>query len=191
MPFLSATQAAIAAGHTVRLAVLCEFDFVGGAGRYWLGFGPLLTADGRRWEGTGALGKIEGLDVPVGTTAPKTTFTLSGVDARAAALVRQQGAAVRGRDVRVLLQFYQETGGEIVRFDAPVEAWSGEMDLPRYDALGGGKFAVSVAAEGPWAARNKPPFGFYTDTDQQRRWPGDRGLELMASLPGKVVNWPV
>ncbi|GAB6842383.1 hypothetical protein HNR00_003591 [Methylorubrum rhodinum] len=193
MPFLTATQAAVAAGRTVRLAVLAYFDFADGPGRYWLyGAGPLVTGDGQTWDGTGTLAQIDGLDVPVGTTAPKATFTMSGVSARIAALARSQSANVRGRDVRVLVQFYVEaTGGAIVRLDDPIEVWSGEMDVMSYDALGNGQFSVSVSAEGPWTARNKPPFGFLTDTDQQARFPGDRGLELVASLPGKAINWPV
>ncbi|MFY9292685.1 MAG: hypothetical protein WAP03_18625 [Methylorubrum rhodinum] len=191
MPFLSEAQAAVIDSLSVRLAVLCEFDFVGEIGRYWLGFGPLRSADGRLWQGTGNLAKIDGLDVPVGTSAPKATFTLSGVDARAAALVRMKGAAVLGRDVRVLVQLYRDVDGGLETVEAPFEAWSGEMDLPRYDVLGEGKYAITVSAEGPWTARNKPPFGFYTDTDQQARFPGDRGLELVASLPGKAINWPV
>lgn len=187
MAFLSEVVAAAAAGETVRQAVLAHFDFLGQPGWYWMGSGDLRTADGQIWEGVGTLASIDGLDVPVGTTAPVATFTLSGVDVRVAALARQQSALVKGRDVRVLVQFYTE---DWILLDAPVEVWSGSLDVMTYRALGEGKFIVSVTAESPWTGRNKPPFGFLNDTDQQARFPGDRGLELVGSLPNKAINWP-
>ena len=186
MPFLNATLAAAARDQTVRLAVLVYFDFADAPGRYWLGYGPLRTADGQTWQGTGALASIEGLDAPTGTTAPKATFTMSGVDVRVAALVRASAAKVRGREVNVYVQFYDDDWAPL---DDRISVWSGELDIPTYNMLGDGKYSVSVSAEGPWTARAKPPFGFYSDTDQQARFPGDRALELMASLVGKAVNW--
>lgn len=187
MAFLSAVQAAAAAGLTVRPAVLAHFDFLGQPGWYWMGNGPLITADGQVWDGTGAMASIDGLNVPIGTTADVATFTLSGVDMRVAALARQQSALVKGRDVQVLVQFYTDEWGLA---DLPVNIWGGTLDVMTYLALGDGKFAVSVTAEGEWASRNKPPFGFLNDTDQQARFPGDRGLELVGSLPNKAINWP-
>lgn len=187
MAFLSGVQAASAAGLTVRPAVLAHFDFLGQPGWYWMGFGPLVTADGQVWDGTGAMARIDGLNVPIGTTAEAATFTLSGVDVRVAALARQQSALVKGRDVRVLVQFYTDEWGLA---DDPVEVWSGILDVMTYRALGEGRFAVSVTAENVWSGRNKSPFGFLNDTDQQARFPGDRGLELVGSLPNKAINWP-
>lgn len=184
---LSQTQAAAAAGLTVRRAVLVHFDFLNQPGWYWLGHGPIRTADGQVWEGTGALGSIDGLTVPIGTTAESVTFTLSGVDVRVAALARSQSALVKGREVRVLVQFYTEEWGLA---DDAVDIWGGTLDVMTYRALGAGTYSVTVTAEGEWSGRNKPPFGYLNDTDQQARFPGDRGLELVASLPGKAINWP-
>ncbi len=168
--------------------MLVYFDFGDAPGRYWLGgFGPLVTADGQIWEGDGGLGAVDGLDVPIGTSAPVATFTMSGVDVRVAALARQQSALVKGRLVQVFVQFFTD---DIALLDAPVVAWTGILDVMTYRGLGEGKYAVSVTAETEWAARNKPPYGYLTDTDQQARFPGDRGLELVASLPGKAINWP-
>lgn len=187
MSFLSATQAAAAQGLTVRIAVLAQFDFVGDPRWYWMGDGPLRTADGQVWEGTAGLAQISGLTTPIGTSAPQATFALSGVDARVAALARRQSATVKGREVRVLVQFYTDA---LALLDAPVEVWSGDLDVMTYEVRDDGTYVVSVTAESPWASRSKAPFGFLNDTDQQARFPADRGLELVASLPGKAINWP-
>lgn len=187
MAFLSATQAAAARGQTVRIAVLAFFDFVGDPRWYWIGSGPLRTADGQVWEGTGSLATISGLATPIGTTAPSATFGLSGVDARVAALARKQSSTVKGREVRVYVQFYTD---DLALLDAPVEVWSGDLDLMTYEVHDDGTYSVTVTAESPWANRSKAPYGFLNDTDQQARFPGDRGLELVGSLPGKAINWP-
>lgn len=49
---------------------------------------------------------------------------------------------------------------------------------------------LEITSEGVLAARNFTPLGKYTDRDQQRRTPGDRGCEYTPSMPGKtVVGW--
>ncbi|GEP12252.1 hypothetical protein [Methylobacterium gnaphalii] len=187
MAFLSNTQRAAAQGATVIAALLVSFDFTDAPAFYWTGDGPLKTADGQIWDGTSGLGQVDGLSAPVGTSAPQATFTLSGVSARVAALARQQSALVKGREVRVSVQFCAE---DLALLDAPVEVYSGSLDVMTYQALGSGIFSVQTTAESPWTGRNKPPFGFLTDADQQARYPGDRGLELVAGLVAKTILWP-
>lgn len=186
MPFLSNTVRAIMADVTVRAAICTKMDFVGGAKWYWPGFGPLRTADGQIWEGTSGLGMVSGLGASIGTSAPPVTFTMSGVDARVAALARQQSDLVKGRDVDCAIQFF----GEFWQLLDFLPVWSGEMDRMTYKADGSGTYVVTLSAEGVWTGRSRPPYGLYTDADQQARFPGDRGLEQVGSLPGKTINWP-
>lgn len=187
MPYLTALQAAAVSGQVVRRAVLVSFAFADAPAYYWQGYGPLRTADNQVWQGAGTLGEISDLDSPVGTSAPVARFTMSGVDVSVAAKARAGAPNVRGRLVQVMVQFYTDELGLV---DSPVVAWTGVLDLPKYSADGTGRYTVTISAETEWVARNKPPFGFLTDTDQQVRFPGDRGLELVASLVNKAVNWP-
>ena len=49
---------------------------------------------------------------------------------------------------------------------------------------------LTLRVESNFARRNATPLGEYTDRDQQRRHPGDRGAELVASLVNKrVTGW--
>ncbi|MHC2087211.1 hypothetical protein [Methylobacterium sp. CM6244] len=187
MGYFDATRAAALRGDVIRAALLVFFDFRDDPGRFWLGSGSLRTLDSKVWRGSEGMGKITGLDSPVGTTAPVATFTLAGTNARTAALARSQRTLVKGRDVWVYIQFFTDTWALL---DQPAVIWQGEMDQMKFEAKGNGIYNVSVSAECPWANRSKAPYGYLTDTDQNARFPGDRGLEQVASLPGKTIYWP-
>ena len=47
---------------------------------------------------------------------------------------------------------------------------------------------LTLRAESVLAKRNYTPLGEYTDRDQKRRVPGDRGCEIAPSLVGKRIN---
>lgn len=188
MSFLSSAALAAVSKGSVKLALLAHFDFVDDPRRYWMGFGPLRTLDSANWEGTAGVGEISGLNVPIGTVAQQVSFSLSGVDARVAKLARRQSDLVKGRAVTVYVQIFNEDWSPL---GTPLHVWSGELDVMSWEQGDDGTFVVKVSAESIWAARRKSPFGFYTDADQQARSPGDRGLELMASLPGKTITWPL
>lgn len=187
MAYFDAPTLAQLGGQTVRLSPLVFFDFVDDPRWYGFQAGPLRTADDQIWEGTAGLGEISGLATPIGTTAPVVTFKMSGVDSRVAALARLASSTVKGRDASVFIQVFTEDWGLL---GSPIHIWDGELDLMRYRAEGGGVYTVSVTAETAWVKRNKPPFGYLTDTDQKARFPGDRGLEQVSSLIGKTINWP-
>jgi hypothetical protein len=185
--YLGSDVAAVS-GPVARLALLAQFDFVDDPRWYWTGFGSLRTLDDHLWEGTAGLAAISGLDVPIGTTAPQVTFTLSGVDPRIIALARRQSDTVKGRAVTVWFQLFNDDWS--LR-GAPYHIWTGDLDVMTYNAGGDGTYTVSVSAESIWAGRRKPAFGYLSDADQEARSPGDRGLEQVASLPGKTINWPI
>ena len=48
--------------------------------------------------------------------------------------------------------------------------------------------SLTIRAESVFAARNWTPLGEYTDRDQQRRSPNDRGCEYVATLVDKVIK---
>lgn len=173
-------------GPTVRIALLAWFDFDGDPRWYWTGFGPLRTSDDQLWEGTAGLATISGLSQPLGTTAQSVTFSLSGVDPRVVALARQQSAKVKGRDCAVYMQLFNDDWS--LRGDH-LHVWSGALDVMTYKGSDG-VYTVELTAENVWAGRRKPAHGYYTDADQQARFPGDLGCQFVASLPGKTINWP-
>jgi hypothetical protein len=193
MSFFSDTVAAAASGRTVNASLLVFMDFAGGPRRWWTGFGD-LEAGGFTWEGLGQIVGIDGLDSAIGTAAPQTTFTLSGVDADIVAKVNDASDEVKGRLARVYIQFFEvnpaNDGRVWANLDTPQAIWTGRMDQIRYSAAEGSR-TITVTAESRWAGRNRPPFGAYTYADQIARFPGDLGLKQVASLVNKTIKWPV
>lgn len=186
MSFLGSDAPAVA-DPVARLALLAWFDFADDPRWYWTGFGNLQTSDGQVWEGTNEVASISGLAMPLGTAAQQVTFALSGVSARVAALARQQSARVKGRDCAVFIQIFNPDWS----LRGPRRhVWSGALDVMTYKFDGAGTYTVELTAENIWAGRRKPAYGFYTDADQQARFPGDLGCQFVASLPGKTINWP-
>lgn len=195
MGFFPETIAAKLAGRTVAASLLCFMDFRVTPRRWWVGFGD-LDAGGNTWQGTGKLIQIDGLEQPIGTVAPKMTFTLSGVDSTIVSLARNASDRVKDRRCSVYVQFFDvtPTNGETMpwaKLDDPFAIWSGRMDQMTYAAQGPASRTVILTAESLWTNRRRPAFGLLTDRDQNKRFPGDRGLEQVPSLVNKQSRWPV
>lgn len=195
MGFFPQTIAAKLAGREVAASLLCFMDFRLTPRRWWMGFGDLV-AGGHTWQGTGEMITIDGLEQAVGTTAPRTTFTLSGIDATIVNLARNASDRVKDRRCVIYLQFFEiaPTDGAVqpwAPLDAPYSIWSGIMDQMTYAAEGPSQRTVTLTAESIWTGRRKPAYGRYTDRDQNARFEGDRGLEQLPDLVNKTIRWPV
>lgn len=195
MGFFPETIAAKLAGRTVAASLLVHMDFREEDRRFWFGFGG-LEAGGHTWQGTGELIQIDGLEMPIGTVAPKATFTLSGIDAALVTLARNASDRVKDRRATIYIQFFDVTPDDASvepwsRLDEPFAVSSWLMDQMTYSAQGASERSISLTAESLWTNRRRPAFGLYTDRDQNKRFPGDRGLEQVPSLVQKQSRWPV
>jgi hypothetical protein len=188
MTTFSATIDASLTGRTVAVLPLVFMDFVDAPRRFAPGFGDLVTG-GHTWQGTGDLITIEGLEEDRGLTANVMTFTLSGVNPELVTLARNASDRVKGRRVYVYLQFFDKDTWETL--DDPFVQKIGTMDQMRYQADGPSTRRIIVTAEGLWTGRNRPPFGLYSDRDQQARYPGDLGMQQVPNLVSKSIRWPV
>jgi hypothetical protein len=186
MTYFTSAIAAALAGEVVRAEVLAEFDFTSGTRRLWPGFGP-LEAGGQTWEGIGGVGSISGIEHAVGDAAPQVTFGLSGVDPGLLGKALDASSEACGRDVTVFLQLFNDHWRPL---DAPAAIYLGTMDQVRVKASLA-MCTIQVTAETVFARRAIPPWGWLTDRDQNRLFPGDRGLEQVPAMVSKSVSWPV
>lgn len=175
---------------SISADLLVFMDFAESPRRWWSGRG-WLTAGGHTWQGLGELIAIDGLQASGDANADATTFTLSGVDAALVTMAQAASARVKGRLVRVYIQFFHTGEGAAIlsNLDEPQVIWTGRMDQMRYVAEGSARTIV-LTAETRWTSRRRPPFGLLTDQDQKARFPGDRGLEQVADLTKKQARWP-
>lgn len=187
MGYFTNAVAAALAGRSVNRAVLVHLDFRDEPMRVWGGFGT-LDAGGHTWSGLGQLGNIEGLESAFGGTAPVTTFTLSGVEPSLVIDALNSSDQVKGRDVTVFLQLFDVESEALL--DSPFAIYGGTMDVMKVFRQGVARRTVSLTAETLFARRALPPWGYLSDRHQQQLYPADRGLEMVASMANKSVEWP-
>lgn len=177
-------------GKRVRVAPLVKFDFVSGIIRLWNGVGRLDTQDGQSWQGIANMGDVGSLDQSYNGDAPSQTFRLSGVDADFANIARGNRDEYYRQPVTVYLQFFDEDWQTL---DNPFAVTLREMQQLRASKQltdGGEVYTVEITAETPFTIRRRPPSSYYTDRDQQLRYPGDRGCEYVANIDGKSITFP-
>lgn len=186
MAAFSETIAAYLGKQTVNAPLLCFLDFVDNPTRVWSGFGKLKTNDGNIWSGLGEFVSVEGLSASIGTGAQSITLSLSGVDPSLVAVSKEQSTLVKGRTAVIYLQFCDENWKCL---DNPVAIKTGTMDVMTY-RMDAKTASISLTVEGRWTGRRRPQLGLWSDANQKKRYPGDRGLELMAGYVNKVIDWP-
>jgi hypothetical protein len=195
MGFWTAEQIARFAAGTVRLDLMVEFQFATGTKRVWNGNTPLVS-NGFTWQPMYGAGGIDGLSMPIGTAAESVTFQMNGLPGKADSLL---AAALAGTDEvlqRLAIIHLQLFGEDWQPEGPPVGIWWGFMQPPRVSrtpmqgAVGGTQL-VTMAAENAFFNRSRPPYGRYTDRDQQARSPGDKFFQMTPALLFKIFDYPI
>lgn len=179
--------AAAATNGAIRAGLLVFMDFVDEPMWAWLGNFDLTTTDGRIWKGIGDVVSVEGGGQSLGMVAPSMSFTIAATE-EMLALAKESRNRVYGRRIRVAIQFFDEDWQTL---DQPQVWFSGVMDHMRIKFAQGGQHLITLLAESPFVRRKTPRILPLTDAAQKERYPGDRGLEFVAGLKDKTVNWPV
>lgn len=189
---LSATIQTLLEGRTVRVAHLVEFCFRSQARRLWNG-SYMIHTGGHDWFGLSKLGAgIEGLEDDGGLQANEMRFSISGVDSRLLSVaVSEDRADYIGAHVKVFYQFF---GEDWQLLDDPVARAAGIIDglevtrQPMEPA--GTRRIISLTAQNIFYGRVTPPASFFTNRDQDARFPGDRGLSYVADLIETNIPFP-
>ena len=187
MSYFPATVAAALAAREVRLARLVEMDFADGVGRFWEGGVGTLVAGGQTWLGTGELGAISGIESALGGTAPEVKLTLSGIASRFVAEMMQAETNVKGRDLTISVQFFDQ---DWIALDQPYAVFLGLMDVMS-GKVTPTKATIDVSVESLFARRSRPVYGYLSDRSQQGLFPGDTGLHNMSAMRLASPFWPV
>lgn len=188
MDFSEAISAQLA-GRVVRMSALLRFDFLSGTQRYWLGMGDLV-AGGHTWASTKGLAEIGPVSASFNGSAPEQTFTLSGVDAAFVAAAQASKAEYYGRLCFIYFQFFD---ADWQTLDDPVAFWWGRMygiTAAQTQADDGFTRTLTLSAETVFASRRRPRNSYYSDRDQQARYPGDKGMERVLGMQSKTIIFP-
>ena len=192
MGAFTAEQKAELARSTIRAAVLVEMQFASETVRVWAG-DYTLTTGGHEWLPLKGYGQIESLSLLMDGSASSTTMTLSGLPDQVPdflAQVLQSRDEVLQRPAIIYMQIFntdwQPVGG-------PTFMAVGYMQPPQVSrgAMGedsGPQQGVRIELISAFSNRSRAPFGMLTDRDQQKRHPGDLGLQFTAQLANGVTT---
>lgn len=167
----------------VRVAAAIEAEFGSGTVRLWTGI-TTLSWNSVSWSGLGELIGASEVEEGLDISAKGVALTLSGVPSDLLTLTEDD---YRNKPIRIWLLQMNEA------FDAVEESYlrfAGRMDTMaiRDD---GGTAVITMQCESILADLTRPRVVRYTDAEQKRLHPGDRGLEFVAKLAEKPLYWGV
>jgi hypothetical protein len=167
---------------TLAPVILFYADFPTGAVRAWTGVGDLVW-DGDTYLGVGNLGSVSSIEETISLQAVGDMFSLSGI--KAESLTQVLNDDIQGRDCVVYIGFLDSYGQLI---DDPITLFKGLMDvLSIYESAN--STYVSIDAESLLRDFEGTRTRRLTDQDQKSEYPGDRGLEYVASLQEAEIFW--
>lgn len=188
---LDATALATAAAPVRGAAHLLEMDFLSGTQRA-TNWSVTLTSGGNTYLGLGNIIDISPTGESEDTKSDLVTVQISIVNTAMLASLIGPANEWRGLAVRIYLQLFdtnfQPAGAKALR-------WAGKMDkvaVPRKsNRLAGGptgKIEISCSRNGLSRMRNDDGLRL-THAQQIQRFPGDNGLEYVATLVDKPTPW--
>ncbi|GLK86693.1 hypothetical protein [Ancylobacter defluvii] len=187
---LPAELAEEVAKRQARVARLYRFDWIPGPSRYWSGFGPIRTNDGQQWKGTGGVINASPITAVVNDSAPEQTFSLSGVTQEFIDQVKGETANWRGRFAFILLQPFDEFAQPK---GLPRPIWWGVMStftVAEDRSEGMRTKSITLQGESVLVNRFSPRQSYWTDRDQQARFPGDKACERVMGMTDKTLTIP-
>lgn len=154
--------------------LLFQGEFISGTVRAWSGIGD-LSWNGFTWTGTGTLLTVSPVQETSETSANGVTVNLNGVPSELISLALQ--SCKQGASGRIYLGFLSSSG---VVAD-PILLFEGKLDIPAIEE-GGDTSTVSISYESRLIDLERSRESRYTNEDQQRAFPGDKGFEFVPSL---------
>ena len=169
----------------VGQAALVFMDFLDAPKRWWTGYGD-LEVGGFTWQGLGDLISISPISTSYQVSNSKASFELAAT-AEMLSLALATKSRVRDRAVTISLQLFAmedvTVGPNDIQRGQPVGSafalFNGTMQKMPWSAEGPSSRTIRMECVGLFFRRNAAARGRWTDSDQQARYPGDRGLERL------------
>jgi hypothetical protein len=166
----------------VRPFILSAIQFADQWFRVWSGVGSLVSG-GNTYVGVGMLGKVSTISETTDVQANGISLSLSGVPSSIAA--EALGQCRQGMPVTLSLGL-MDTNWSVI--DTPVPLFRGRMDTAAINE-GADTCEIVVTAESRMIDLRRARVRRYTDDDQQRTSPGDRGFEFVPMVQDWNGNW--
>ena len=194
MPFFSESEIETFSNSTVRVDFLVKMEFKSETIYVWNGEYE-LNIDGNKYYPMHGIGRIEGLGQVTTQQSQAITLTLDGIpdqDTNILSLALKETPEANQQLLTVYIQFFDEDWQPVA---SPISIWWGFMQPPKVSRTEatietGSMQTISINAENAFFNRSRPPYGRYTDRDQQQRFEGDFFFRFIPSLINKTVTYP-
>jgi hypothetical protein len=153
-----------------------------GITRLWTGYED-ITWDSQTWSGIGHLGGFSAISESREVRANGMSFTLTGVPSSLVSLMLADGR--QGNEVSLWIGALDSSGSIVTD---PYKLFSGLMDVPGIQE-GGDTSTITLTAENRLIELTRANEVRHTDQFQRSRFSGDKGLEYIATLQNKSINW--
>lgn len=142
-----------------------------------------ITAFGNSFLGIGRLGHVSDAQESADLKPTGLTLSLSGIPSAYISTVLSE--QYQGRTVKLWLAFLAADTYALVA--DPVLLFQGLIDQMGIQI--GDTATISLTAESRLARWEVPNVRRYTNEDQQKRFPGDRGLEFVSQTVEREILW--
>jgi len=190
MPIYSEADMERLSGPHVARAWFAEIDLPSGLVRTHNGVGR-FTIGGREWRGVtdpmgGQLVSVSAVEDPRFGQAASVSVILGPISAVAWKEIKQTAREIEGRRWDLYWAAIDPETGEI---DVNLKKmFPGKMSAPALFRAGVGTRYASFTIESMWQAQNYPFGGKWNPSDQERRFPGDKGGQFIGVKVVEVFN---
>lgn len=188
--FSDADKAFLRRPHIAR-AWFAELGLPSGTWRLHNGVGRKVVG-GHEWRGVSdpagqQLVSMSAIEDPRFGQAAKVDIVLSGVNVDFLRSVKDNARETEGAVADLYwCAFDQET--QEVWSSGLKKMFPGYLSSPKRQSTGLGIRTVSFAVETMWHSQNFPFGGKWTDADQRRRYPGDKGLQFVGVKVQEIIK---
>lgn len=168
---------------TVRRVYLIRLDFDSGTVGWNTGFRNIVL-DGVTYYGLGNVTSISAAKEEAGVKASGLTVTISGIDPAIVALLLSEPYINRPAYVHYVLLDEQDQ----VITGTPVLYFRGSMDSIQGSQGTTASFDISLKSR--LADWERPRKSRYSDAEQQKLYPGDKGFEFVGQMEQARIVWP-
>lgn len=167
----------------VRVIAMVRLDFDSGVVAWHSGFGN-ITFGGATYNGVGTLGSVSSVREQPGTKSSSMKIQISGVNSAIVSLALSEPYINRPASAHITILDDQDRPLTAT----PLLIFKGTMDNIEGLASNTPSFQVTIKSRlADWERKRNLR---YTDADQRKLHPGDRGMEYIPQMSQRKLIWP-
>lgn len=183
MRTLSSAIAAASVAPVIRCIFMVRIDFDSGTVAWHSGFG-IITYNSVDYSGVGTLGTISQVKEEPGVKSSSLSLVISGIKTEVVSMAMSE--PYMNRKAWVHMQVLDDQDRPYTQ--EPLLLFKGTLD--GINGTFGNEASFQISTKSRLADWERPRTLRYTDADQQKLYPGDKGMEYIPQLSQRQLIWP-